>query len=57
LFREVEALQSQAAKQSWEYRAPFDIHVQIDRLQSIMTQLARYYYDRSSPGSDPDRAS
>jgi hypothetical protein len=51
LFREIEALQSQAAKHSREYPAPFDMHVHVDRLQSITIQLARYYGSGSDPGS------
>jgi hypothetical protein len=45
LFREVEALQSQAAKQAQEknYPAPFDMHVHTDRIQATTIQLARYY--------------
>jgi hypothetical protein len=47
LFHEVETLQSQAAKHSREYPAPFDMHVYIDRLDTTTKQLARYY-DQSS---------
>ena len=47
LFREVEALQSQAAKHSREYPAPFDMHVHIDRLDTTTKQLARYYNESS----------
>jgi hypothetical protein len=47
LFREVEALQSQAAKHAREYPAPFDMHVYIDRVQRITIQLARYYGEPS----------
>jgi hypothetical protein len=43
LFREVETLQSQAAKHSRQYPAPFDMHVHIDRLQTTTSYLARYY--------------
>jgi hypothetical protein len=45
LFREVEALQSQAARQAQEknYPAPFDMHVHTDRVQTTTIQLARYY--------------
>ena len=48
LFREVEALQSQAAKHSLVYPAPFDMHVYIDRAQRAIIQLTRYY------GASPD---
>jgi hypothetical protein len=48
LFREVEALQSQAAKHAREYPAPFDMHVHTDRVQRTTIQLARYY------GESPD---
>jgi hypothetical protein len=47
LFREVETLQSQAAKHSREYPAPFDMHVYIDRLDTTTKQLARYYNQSS----------
>jgi hypothetical protein len=47
LFREVEALQSQAAKHAREYPAPFDMHVYIDRVQRTTIQLARYYGESS----------
>jgi hypothetical protein len=47
LFREVEALQSQAAKHAREYPAPFDMHVHTDRVQRTTVQLARYYGDSS----------
>ena len=47
LFREVEALQSEAAKQTREYPAPFDMHVYIDRVQTTTIQLARYYGESS----------
>jgi hypothetical protein len=43
LFREFEALQSEAAKHAREYPAPFDMHVSIDRIQRFTLQLARYY--------------
>jgi len=43
LFREVEALQSEAAKRAREYPAPFDMHVYTDRVQRTTIQLARYY--------------
>jgi hypothetical protein len=43
LFREVEALQSQAVKHAREYPAPFDMHVYTDSIQRITIQLARYY--------------
>jgi hypothetical protein len=43
LFREVEALQSEATKHTREYPAPFDMHVYIDPVQRITIQLARYY--------------
>ena len=46
LFREVEALQSQAKKSAGEYPAPFDMHGYIDRAQSITNQIARYYDSR-----------
>jgi hypothetical protein len=48
LFREVETLESQAAKHSREYPAPFDMHVYIERLDTTTRQLARYY--NQSPG-------
>ena len=48
LFREVEALQSQATKHSLVYPAPFDMHVYIDRAQRTIIQLTRYY------GASPD---
>jgi uncharacterized protein YdbL (DUF1318 family) len=51
LFREVETLQSQAAKHSTEYPAPFDMNVSIDRVQRITTQLAEYYGKSSDYGS------
>jgi cell division septum initiation protein DivIVA len=53
LFREVEALQSQAAKDAQEkrYPAPFDMHVQTDRVQVTLIQLARYY-GKSSDSRD-----
>jgi hypothetical protein len=51
LFREIEALQGQAATHSRAYPAPFDMHVHIDRLQSITIQLARYYGSGSDSGS------
>lgn len=47
LFREVEALQSEAAKRAREYPAPFDMHVYIDRVQRTTIQLARYYRESS----------
>jgi hypothetical protein len=47
LFREVEALQNQAARHAREYPAPFDMHVYTDRIQRITIQLARYYGDAS----------
>jgi hypothetical protein len=47
LFREVEALQSQAAKHAREYPAPFDMHTSIDRVQRTTIQLARYYGESS----------
>jgi hypothetical protein len=43
LFREFEALQSQAAKHTREYPAPFDMSVHIGRLQTTTSELARYY--------------
>lgn len=48
LFRELEAPQSQAAKHSLVYPAPFDVHVYIDRAERTITQLTRYY------GASPD---
>ena len=47
LFREVDALQSQAAKHAREYPAPFDMHVYTDRVQRTTIQLARYYGESS----------
>ena len=47
LFREVEALQNEAAKRSKEYPAPFDMHVYISRVQGTTIQLARYYGEPS----------
>jgi hypothetical protein len=51
LFREVQALQSEAAKQTREYPAPFDMHGYIDRAQTTTMELARYY-GGSSDSSD-----
>jgi hypothetical protein len=51
LFREVEALQSQATKHSLVYPAPFDMHVYIDRAQSTIIQLTRYYGASSDSGA------
>jgi hypothetical protein len=48
LFHEVEALQSQAAKHTLAYPAPFDMHVYIDRAQRTIIELTRYY-GASSP--------
>jgi hypothetical protein len=45
LFREVEALGNQAAKDSHEYPAPFELNVPIDKVQTLTIQLARYYGD------------
>ena len=50
LFREVEALQSQATQHSLAYPAPFDMHVSIDRARRTIIQLIRYY--GASPDSD-----
>ena len=50
LFREVEALQSQAAKHTREYPAPFDMHVSVDRAQRTIIQLTRYYGASSDSG-------
>jgi hypothetical protein len=47
LFREVEALQSEAANRTQEYPAPFDMHVYTDRVQTTTIQLARYYGESS----------
>ena len=47
LFREVEALQSEAAKQAREYPASFEMHVHTDRVQRTTIQLARYYGESS----------
>jgi hypothetical protein len=47
LFREVEALQTQAAKHAREYPAQFDMHVYTDRVQRTTIQLARYYGESS----------
>lgn len=43
LFHEIETLQSQAARLSSEYPAPFDMHVYVDRVQASTLELARYY--------------
>jgi hypothetical protein len=51
LFREVEALQSQAARHAREYPAPFDMHVYTDSVQRITIQLARYYGEPSESGA------
>jgi len=51
LFREVEALQSQAMKHSLVYPAPFDMHVYIDRAQRTIIQLTRYYGASSDSGA------
>jgi hypothetical protein len=50
LFREVQALESQATKRTLEYPAPFDMHTYIDRVQRITIQLARYYGESSAAG-------
>jgi hypothetical protein len=51
LFREVEALQSQATEHSLVYPAPFDMHVYIDRAQRTIIQLARYYGESPDSGT------
>jgi hypothetical protein len=48
LFREVQALESQATKRTLEYPAPFDMHVHVDRVQRITIQLVRYYGESSA---------
>jgi hypothetical protein len=48
LFREVQALESQATKRTLEYPAPFDMHVYVDRVQRITIQLVRYYGESSA---------
>ena len=55
LFREVGALQGQAAKHAREYPAPFDMHVYTDAVQRITIQLARYYGESSDSGAGPHR--
>ena len=55
LFREVEALQSQAVKHAREYPAPFDMHVYTDSVQRIAIQLARYYGESSDSGDGSRR--
>jgi len=55
LFREVEALQSQAVKHAREYPAPFDMHVHTDSVQRITIQLARYYGESSDSGAGSRR--
>ena len=47
LFHDVETSWKQATKRSRDYPARFDMHVHIDRVQTAMSQLARYY--RESP--------
>jgi hypothetical protein len=50
LFREVEALQSQATHHTQSYPAPFDMHVHIERARRTIIQLTQYY--GASPDSD-----
>jgi hypothetical protein len=50
LFREIEALESRATKNTLVYPAPFDMHVYVDRVQEITIQLARYYGESSDSG-------
>jgi hypothetical protein len=48
LFREIQTVERQATRHAREYSAPFDMHVSIDRIQSITTRLAGYYETDSS---------
>jgi len=51
LFREVETLQSQATNHTLVYPAPFDMHVYVDRAQTTIIQLTRYYGAASDSGA------
>ena len=55
LFREVETLESQAVMHTGEYPAPFDMHVSIDRVQGITSQLAQYYGESSDSAAGSHR--
>jgi hypothetical protein len=55
LFREVQTLQSQALKHARQYPAPFEMHVHTDRIQSITSQLARYYGASPDSGDGPQK--
>ena len=55
LFRKIQTLESQAKRHAREYPAPFDMHVHIDRLQSITAKLAPYYEEPSNPGDGSHR--
>ena len=55
LFREVEALQSEAAKRTLEYPAPFDMHIYVDRVRGTTIQLALYYGESSSSRDESRR--
>jgi hypothetical protein len=55
LFREFQALESQATKRTLEYPAPFDMHVYVDRVQRITIQLARYYGESPAAGEGARR--
>jgi hypothetical protein len=49
LFHEVEELESQAAEHTHAFPARFEAHVDIDRVQRITIQLARYYGPSGAP--------
>jgi hypothetical protein len=55
LFREVEALQGQAAHDTQSYPAPFDMHVHIERARRIIAQLGQYYGASPDPGAGVHR--
>jgi hypothetical protein len=55
LFREVESLQNQTKRHAREYPAPFDMHVLIERVETITIQLARYYGKPSNPSDGSQR--
>jgi hypothetical protein len=49
LFREVEQLEGQAAEHTHAFPARFEAHVDIDQVQRITIQLARYYGPSGAP--------
>jgi hypothetical protein len=53
LFREIAAAEREAARFTREYPARFEMHVHIDRVRSILGQLASFYGESGKPALAP----